>query len=863
MKFVKIAFLSLLAYTAMADVFYVPDSLASIQLAIDSCLSGDSIIVTDSFQDSGGISIDNKSISIFSNPYLTNPDSYNPASGAALFQADNSTPIISITQSDSSVIKGFLIDAVDISTHGGGIDIQQSNDVILEKLFVKNNSFHVENSSLKITNSKIYDIDSLSSRALELNNSEISIYRTLITNNHNNSLFWLENTSELLMQNTLVQENSSENHLLSSSNSTLYIDFSTFTSNESSDPTFNCSQSLLNITRSIIDQDIPLDTSQFKISYSAVRQNYSGNGNIMEDPALDTTAAYPYLLESSPCFSATNKDTVNGDVPETDFLGNQRPNPSWSYADMGALESSSYKTANSGHRFWISSLGDDIWGNGIQGTPYKSIQAAYDACSENDTLLLTAETHTAPAVLNAKNILLSSTYLLYPDQPDLISQTILSNRDTSGSILEIKNTDSLTITGISFSDGSGKILYSGYTYGGAVYLENSHCNFSDLVFSNNSAVYAGGAIYAVSSTINADNINLDSNNAYLGGGIALAQSTLYLTHSRINGSSALAGGGIYANNESKLFAYYCELSNNSTLEDTSFQKLPAKAPLSIANSGGAIFSSNSTIYFNNGLLVNNRAGSAGSAAYLYGGKIKLIQSTVTGNKSTENNNGAISLNNAIVGSLILNSILWDNDSSDVSIKQQSDLTVSHSSLSRQYGSIFNPDTISDLIIQSPYYGDPILSSGYIPDAASPFLEKGIALYNFQDYECLNYPDSVYNGIAPDLGYLGAVPAVNFIESSSLNVSHETLPETFSLLQAYPNPFNPTVRLNFQIAASGDIQIQLYNILGQKVQNLFHQELSSGNYDLPFNLSYLPSAVYICVYRYNGQIMNSQKISLVK
>lgn len=862
MKFVKIALLSLLAHFALANIFYVPDSLSSIQLAIDSCLSGDSIIVTNSFQDSGGISINNKSISIYSNPYLSNPDSYNPASGAALFQEDNSAAIISITQSDSTVIKGFLIDAVDLSTPGGGISIQQSNAVIMEKVFIKNNLFHVENSSLEIRNSKIYDIDTLSSNAITLAAAEVSIYRTLIENNHSASLFQLENASELLMQNTLVQNNNSEHHLFSSSNSTLSIDFTTLTSNESSDSTINCSQSLININRSIIDEDIPLDSLQFKISYSALRQNYIGNGNILEDPALDTTSAYPYLLDTSPCFSATGKDTVSENIPKTDFLGNQRPNPNWSYADMGALESSNYKTANTGHIYWISSMGDDIWGNGTEENPYKSVQTAYDACSENDTLLLTPEVHATAAILNAKNILLSSTYLLYPDQPDLISQTILSNKDTSGSILEIKNADSLSVAGISFSKGSGKILYAGYSYGGAVYLENSYCYFSDLNFLNNTADYAGGAIYAISSTLEADNLSLDSNSAYLGGGIGLSQSSLYLTHSSITASTALAGGGIYANNESQLFAYYCKLSNNSTAEEESFHKYPSGTPLSNTQSGGAIFSSNSYVYFNNGLIANNTAGVAGSAAYLYGGRIKLIQSTVTGNNSDENSNSAISLNNATIGSLVLNSIFWDNDSSDIVLKQQSDIIISHSSLSNANSSV-QSDNNSKLIFQSPYYGDPLLSASHIPSAASPFLEKGIASYNFQNYVCINYPDTVYNGIAPDLGYLGAVPAVNFTESSSLDVSHGTLADAFKIMNAYPNPFNPTIRLNFQLAETGNLQIQLYNILGQKIQTLFNQELSSGNYDLPFDLSYLPSAVYICVYRYNGQLINSQKISLVK
>jgi len=55
------------------------------------------------------------------------------------------------------------------------------------------------------------------------------------------------------------------------------------------------------------------------------------------------------------------------------------------------------------------------------------------------------------------------------------------------------------------------------------------------------------------------------------------------------------------------------------------------------------------------------------------------------------------------------------------------------------------------------------------------------------------------------------------------------PDTYSLSEAYPNPFNPETNIKFNIAKSGTVRLVVYNILGQKVRTLLNDEVTAGQY----------------------------------
>lgn len=55
------------------------------------------------------------------------------------------------------------------------------------------------------------------------------------------------------------------------------------------------------------------------------------------------------------------------------------------------------------------------------------------------------------------------------------------------------------------------------------------------------------------------------------------------------------------------------------------------------------------------------------------------------------------------------------------------------------------------------------------------------------------------------------------------------PENFSLGQNYPNPFNPSTRITFSLTESANINLEIYNILGQQIRALISGNLTAGEH----------------------------------
>ena len=62
----------------------------------------------------------------------------------------------------------------------------------------------------------------------------------------------------------------------------------------------------------------------------------------------------------------------------------------------------------------------------------------------------------------------------------------------------------------------------------------------------------------------------------------------------------------------------------------------------------------------------------------------------------------------------------------------------------------------------------------------------------------------------------------------------SLPTEFSLSQNFPNPFNPTTSIVFSLAKTGHVKISIYNMLGQKIQDLVNQKVIAGTHEVAWN-----------------------------
>ena len=115
------------------------------------------------------------------------------------------------------------------------------------------------------------------------------------------------------------------------------------------------------------------------------------------------------------------------------------------------------------------------------------------------------------------------------------------------------------------------------------------------------------------------------------------------------------------------------------------------------------------------------------------------------------------------------------------------------------------------------------------------------------------PQDVWtNGEKPEES--GPVTSVREIDGGLL--------KSFSLEQNYPNPFNPSTTLRFTLPDAGIVNLSIYNLLGEKVEEVLNQEMTSGSYEVSFDASKLSSGVYLYTIR-TANHTASKKMILMK
>ncbi len=100
-----------------------------------------------------------------------------------------------------------------------------------------------------------------------------------------------------------------------------------------------------------------------------------------------------------------------------------------------------------------------------------------------------------------------------------------------------------------------------------------------------------------------------------------------------------------------------------------------------------------------------------------------------------------------------------------------------------------------------------------------------------------YSGNVYKVVPRADDDFGTISSVGELQHTS------TIPEVYSLSQNYPNPFNPTTTMQFALPKSADVTLEVFNLIGQRVERLVSGFKEAGTYTLQFDASHLPSGVY--------------------
>ena len=156
------------------------------------------------------------------------------------------------------------------------------------------------------------------------------------------------------------------------------------------------------------------------------------------------------------------------------------------------------------------------------------------------------------------------------------------------------------------------------------------------------------------------------------------------------------------------------------------------------------------------------------------------------------------------------------------------------------------------------------------------------------YQFFAVPDSIALDFNDSLGLLTIVPDSEFIGTADLifivtdpdsasatdtivvivdqpvstdeNIFNQ-IPKGFSLFYNYPNPFNPSTTIKYEIPESGVVTLTVYDIIGNKVKTLVDEFKDAGIHNIKFDASSLASGIYLYRLIANEYIMVKKMILL--
>ena len=108
--------------------------------------------------------------------------------------------------------------------------------------------------------------------------------------------------------------------------------------------------------------------------------------------------------------------------------------------------------------------------------------------------------------------------------------------------------------------------------------------------------------------------------------------------------------------------------------------------------------------------------------------------------------------------------------------------------------------------------------------------------------------------------------LELVEEVTVGVEEDRLidvPASFVLEQNYPNPFNPATTITYGLHEAGEVAIEIYDALGQRVDRLIAGQRPAGTYRLRWQADALPSGVYFYHLVVNGTVEASRRMLLVK
>ena len=145
---------------------------------------------------------------------------------------------------------------------------------------------------------------------------------------------------------------------------------------------------------------------------------------------------------------------------------------------------------------------------------------------------------------------------------------------------------------------------------------------------------------------------------------------------------------------------------------------------------------------------------------------------------------------------------------------------------------------------------------YIYDVSDPYNPIMLCNYNTPGYIRKTFAYGNYTYVADNSSFIILRYNTTGIEETA------EVPISFSYCSNYPNPFNSSTIIEYDISSTSDVRIDVFNLMGQRVETLIDGRQIPGKYTVSWNASGMASGIYFYKLTAGGRVF-TRRMTLLK